>query len=210
MGRFRCKVILGLAQGKTPSQLVSVGMFAGSRVYLTAHLFSDEGLRGMADKREDNGEQKVNARYASQLLTIVAGSPQEHGYLRTTWTREPLILVLAERTSITISVSTMSRLLKRHGVHVGRQADRGVSLGEGPTGSQVAANQATRPGRRTGRGRALGRRGEHTSKFQDRAGLDAAGPTEKGPHPWPERETLPGQGVGRAQGQVTWVEGPLG
>jgi transposase len=118
--RFRCKIIMGLVQGKTPSQLAAGGLCAVSQVYRTAHLFLDEGLRGLADKREDNGEPKVNARYVAELLSIVAGSPQDHGYLRPTWTQELLILVLAERTGIALSVTTMSRLLKRHRVRLGR------------------------------------------------------------------------------------------
>jgi transposase len=109
-----------LVQGKTPSQLVSGGLCALSQAYRTAHQFLDEGLRGMADKREDNGGPKVNARYEAELLSIVAGSPQGYGYLRPTWTQELLILVLAERTGVTVSVATMSRLLKRHRVRLGR------------------------------------------------------------------------------------------
>ena len=54
----------------------------------------------MADKREDNGEHKVVAHYASELLAIVAASPQKYGYLRPTWTQELLILVLAERMGV--------------------------------------------------------------------------------------------------------------
>src|SRR3954462_255248 len=56
--RFRCKIIIGLVQGKTPSQLASGGLCASSQAYRTAHVFLDEGLPGMADKREDNGEPK--------------------------------------------------------------------------------------------------------------------------------------------------------
>jgi transposase len=118
--RFRCKIILGLVQGKTPSQLAAGGLCAASQVYRTAHLFLDEGLRGMADKREDNGEHKVHAHSAAELRTVVAGSPQEHGYARPTWTQELLIRVLAARTGVTISIATMSRLLKRQRVRLGR------------------------------------------------------------------------------------------
>src|SRR5262249_1732221 len=50
----------------------------------------------------------------------VAGSPQEYGYLRPTWTQELLILVLEERIGFTISVATLSRLLRRHRVRLGR------------------------------------------------------------------------------------------
>ena len=74
--RFRCKIIMGLVQGRTPFQLVSGGLCAGSQVSRVAHLFLEEGLRGLADKREDNGTSKLHARYASELLAIVAGSPQ--------------------------------------------------------------------------------------------------------------------------------------
>jgi hypothetical protein len=118
--RFRCKIIMGLVQGKTPAQLASGGLCASSQAYRTAHLFLDEGLPGMADKREDNGAHKVDARYAAELLLIVAGSPQGYGYLRPTWTQELLILVLAQRTGLRISPPTMSRLLKRHRVRLGR------------------------------------------------------------------------------------------
>jgi len=109
-----------LVQGKTPTQLASGGLCAASQVYRVAHLFLEEGPRGMADKREDNGQSKVDVRYASALLIVVAGSPQEHGYLRPTWTQELLVRVLAERTGVTISASRMSRLLKRHKVRLGR------------------------------------------------------------------------------------------
>jgi transposase len=54
------------------------------------------------------------------LLGVLEGSPQDHGYRRPAWTQELLILVLAQRTEITISVSTMSRLLARSMVRLGR------------------------------------------------------------------------------------------
>ncbi len=54
------------------------------------------------------------------MLTVLAGSPRDHGYLRPTWTEELLVRVLAARTGIKVSVTTMSRLLKRHRVRLGR------------------------------------------------------------------------------------------
>src|SRR4028118_379683 len=79
VSRLRCKIIMALVQGKTPSRIASGGLSASSQVYRTAHLSLEGGLPGMADKGQDNGEPKVDARYASQLLTIVAGSPQGYG-----------------------------------------------------------------------------------------------------------------------------------
>jgi transposase len=120
VSRLRCKILLALVQGKSPAQLAFGGLCSASQAYRVAHRFLTEGLRAIADRREDNGPRKVDARYESQLLSVVAGSPQDHGYLRPTWTQELLALVLAERTGITVSVPTMCRLLKRHRVRSGR------------------------------------------------------------------------------------------
>src|SRR4051794_29208765 len=81
VSRLRCKVIMALVQGKAPSRIASGGLCASSQVDRTACLFLEGGLPGMADTREDNGEPKVDARCASELLTIVAGSPQGYGDL---------------------------------------------------------------------------------------------------------------------------------
>ena len=60
---------------------------------------------GLADRREDNGENKITDAYGKELLRLIEGSPQEHGYRRPTWTQELLAMVLAERTGIRVSVT---------------------------------------------------------------------------------------------------------
>jgi transposase len=111
--RCRCKVVLALVQGTAPTMIAQGGLCAKSQVYRVAERFITEGLAGLADRREDNGERKINRVYESELLCLVEQSPQEFGYRRPTWTQELLILVLAERIVISISVSAMSRLLGR-------------------------------------------------------------------------------------------------
>ena len=118
--RCRCKIIVGLVQGKSPTQLTSGGLCSESQVYRVAQRFIEQGLTGMADSREDNGEHKVTEAYEAALLSVLTGSPRDHGYLRTTWTQELLVRVLAKHTGITVSVTTMCRLLKRHRVRLGR------------------------------------------------------------------------------------------
>jgi putative transposase len=118
--RCRCKIILALVQGKTPTMIAHGGLCAKSQVYRIAGRFIEHGLVGLADRREDNGENKITKTYEMELLEILEGSPQDHGYRRPTWTQELLILVLAERTGIGISVSAMSRLLGRLGIRPGR------------------------------------------------------------------------------------------
>lgn len=118
--RGRCKVIIGLVQGKSPTTLASGGLCSASQVYRVAERFVEQGPAGMADQREDNGDPKVNEAYEVELLMVVAGSPRNYGYLRTTWTQELLVRVLAQRTGITVSVTTVCRLLRRHRVRLGR------------------------------------------------------------------------------------------
>ncbi len=59
--RCRCKVIIGLVQGKSPTTLASGGLCSASQVYRVAEHFVEQGPAGMADpSREDNGEHKIN------------------------------------------------------------------------------------------------------------------------------------------------------
>jgi len=118
--RCRCKVVVGLVQGKTPTQLASGGLCSASQVYRVAQRFVEQGPAGMADGREDNGQGKVDESYEWELLVAVATSPRDYGYLRTTWTQELLARVVAQRIGITVSVTTVCRLLKRHRVRLGR------------------------------------------------------------------------------------------
>jgi transposase len=118
--RCRCKVILALVRGTTPTLIAQGGLCAKSQVYRIAERFIEYGLTGLADRREDNGRRKITMDYEIDLLRLVEEPPQEFGYRRPTWTQELLILVLAERTDIAISVATMSRLLSRLGIGLRR------------------------------------------------------------------------------------------
>jgi transposase len=118
--RCRCKLVLALVQGKIPTMIAQGGLCAKSQVYRIAKRFIAEGLAGLADRREDNGERKITPAYERELLSLVDRFPQEFGYRRPTWTQELLILVLAERLEISISVSAMSRLLGQLGIGLKR------------------------------------------------------------------------------------------
>jgi hypothetical protein len=85
--RLRCKIILGLVQGKTPTQMAVGGLGSASQVYRVAHLFLDEGLPCMADKREDNGgPSRWSEEAESVLRKALEHSPDELGYLAVNWT----------------------------------------------------------------------------------------------------------------------------
>jgi len=118
--RMRCKMILALVRGSTPTVIIRSRMASSSQVYEVMHRFIDQALLGLADRREDNGESKVTEEYEMEVMAVVPGSPRKYGYRRPTWTQELLILVLHKRIKIRISRTTMCRLLKRLHIRLGR------------------------------------------------------------------------------------------
>jgi transposase len=118
--RVRCKIVRNLARGNAPQEIASILDCGRSHVYRVARRFLDDGPAGLVDRREDNGEAKVSDDYEWHVLVAVYVSPQQYGYQRPTWTQELLILAAEKETGVSISVTTMSRLLARHGVRHGR------------------------------------------------------------------------------------------
>ena len=194
--RCRCKIILSLVQGNSPSMIVRGGQCSESQVYRAARRFIDQGPSGLADRREDNGEAKVSEEYEAELFEVVARSPRNYGYRRPTWTQELLVLVLAKRTGVRISCTTMSRLLRRLRIRLGRP--------------KPIVGCPWKKARKTRRLRVLTRliktlpkdevyrlcgRGGHSPEPQDRPGLDASRDAENRVDARQERETLLGWGL---------------
>ena len=118
--RGRCRIILSLVRGASPSAIAHGGQCSESQVFRAARRFIDEGPKGLADRREDNGETKVTEEYEAALFEVVGKSPRDYRYRRPTWTQELLVLVLAKQTGVRISCTTMSRLLRRLQIRLGR------------------------------------------------------------------------------------------
>lgn len=119
--RDRCKIIVSLVAGNSPTTMANSGCFSSSQVYRIAHRFVEQGICGLADGREDNGDTKADEYFQSVLLEVIGeSSPREHGYRRPTWTQELLVLVMAKKTGVHVSRTTMSRVLKRLKIRLGR------------------------------------------------------------------------------------------
>jgi hypothetical protein len=71
--------------------------------------FRDHGIAGLYDRREDNGEIKLDEQYLSRLYEIVDQQPTDFGYPRSTWTQELLAIVMKDLTGVLIHPGTMSR-----------------------------------------------------------------------------------------------------
>lgn len=119
--RNHCKIVMGLVAGNGARAIAKSGLCSTSQVYRVAERFVEEGPSGLGDRREDNGETKADESYHSALLEVVAiSSPRDYGYRRPTWTQELLVLVLEKQTGVRISTTTMSRVLRRLRIRLGR------------------------------------------------------------------------------------------
>lgn len=116
----RYLIVVNLDEGRTVADTARALGVAESTVRRTRWRFAEHGEAGLVDRREDNGEDKLNEQYLATLYEVVAGSPEDYGFLRPTWTREMLVATLAKQTGVKIHVSTMSRALKIIGARRGR------------------------------------------------------------------------------------------
>jgi len=118
--RIRYLIVVNLIHKRTPAHIASVLKVNRSTVYRTAARFREAGEAGLVDRREENGEQKLDEVYLAILYHVVASSPQRHGWRRPTWTRELLVKTMTKKTGVTIHVATMSIALKLLGARRGR------------------------------------------------------------------------------------------
>jgi transposase len=117
--KTRYLIILHTAEGYGRRTIAEMLLCSPATVDRVRNRYRHEGERGLIDRRGDNGPAKVNEDYILALINAVERTPRDYGYRRPTWTQELLVRVLTELTGITVSRSTMSRLLRRLGVRRG-------------------------------------------------------------------------------------------
>lgn len=118
--RTRMLIVLHLSKCKPVIDVADGLHVARSTVYRLMERFRESGWSALADQREENGRTGVDRMFLLQLRKAVAGSPQDYGWARPTWTQELLCEALSERTGVRVGQATMSRLLKRLGARLGR------------------------------------------------------------------------------------------
>lgn len=118
--RARYLIIVNLLDGRSVSDTSRAVGVARCTVYRVAARFRESGEAGLIDRREDNGDPKLDERYLAELYGVVASSPWDYGWRRPTWTREMLVETLDELTGVRVSLASMSRALKQIGARWGR------------------------------------------------------------------------------------------
>lgn len=116
----RYLILVNLDEGWTVADTARALSVSETTVRRVRKRFVEHGEAGLVDRREENGDRKLDEQYLAILYEVVASSPPEHGFRRPTWTREMLVKVLRQKTDVAVDVSTMSRALARIGARRGR------------------------------------------------------------------------------------------
>jgi len=117
---MRCRIVLLLGEGVVRFDIARTVGCSVSWVDRVIGRFRDHGVAGLYDRREDNGQTKLDERFLATLYDIVDKQPTDFGYKRPTWTQELLAKVMEELTGVKVHPGTMSRALKQIGARLGR------------------------------------------------------------------------------------------
>lgn len=118
--RVRYSIILKYDQGKGSTTIARELDCSHSTPHRVAKRFLEWGEAGLVDGRCENGRTKADELCYAVLVDLVALSPQDYGWARTTWTLELLSLQLEALTETKVSRTTVSRMLKRLRARKGR------------------------------------------------------------------------------------------
>jgi transposase len=127
--RVRYRIVLLCADGWSGKRIAKALGCCCSTVSRTLDRWEEFGEAGLMDRREDNGEPKADPWYVGTVQWILASTPQAFFHHRPTWTKTLLIETAWQYTDVTVSKTTMGRVLKRIGGSPWpSQARRSVSL----------------------------------------------------------------------------------
>lgn len=116
----RCQIVLLWGEGEGWFEIARAVGCSYSWVGRVIRRFRGNGIPGLYDRREDNGQTKLDEQYLSALYKIVDKQPPDFGYPRPTWTQELLVKVMEEQTGVRIHPATMSRALKMNRARLGQ------------------------------------------------------------------------------------------
>lgn len=109
---MRCQIVLLWGESESRRQIARAVGCSVSWVDRVTQRFRHNGVAGLHDRREDNGQTKLDEQFLATLYEIVDQQPPDFGYPRPTWTQELLAKVMAELTGTKVNRGTMSRALK--------------------------------------------------------------------------------------------------
>jgi len=103
--------VVGVSRGQSCSEVARALACATSTVVSAVSRYRTGRRKALVDRRAANGAAKVDERFLATLARVLAGTPEDVGWCRPTWTRELLALEMERRGLARVSVATMGRAL---------------------------------------------------------------------------------------------------
>ena len=116
---LRFQAIARLAGGHSSVRVANDLDLARSTVVSAANRFAKLGVEGLYDQRRYNGSTKADERFRQRVAEVLAGTPEDFGWSRPTWTRELLCLQMKQEGWPEVAVCTMGRTLAAIGARLG-------------------------------------------------------------------------------------------
>jgi transposase len=117
---MRCRIVLLWGEGILRLEIARAVGCSVSWVDRVIGRFRAHGVAGLEDRRQDNGQTKLDERFLATLYEVVDKQPPDFGYPRPTWTQELLARVMESLTGVKVHPATLSRALKQIGARLGR------------------------------------------------------------------------------------------
>ena len=114
--RVRGTIILHYASGWTTSAIAEAVRYDPSAVRKVRRRFLEHGDTALIDQRRDNGTVKADLDVLTALTLLVNRRPSAYGWCRSTWSLELFARTLEQQTGVSVSPSTVARMLKRLGI----------------------------------------------------------------------------------------------
>lgn len=117
---MRIQIVLLADKGLSQTAISQATGCSRSWTHEVLKRFVLQGVAALADRREDNGQVKLDEEFLSLLHDLVDASPRDHGFVRPTWTQELLVKAMHKEGGVKVHVGTMSRALAKIGARLGR------------------------------------------------------------------------------------------
>ena len=122
--RVRYLIVVRSSEGWSGPRIRKALGCSRSTVTRTLDRYEALGEAGLVDRREDNGRAKADDLYVDVVRWILEGTPQGFLHRRPTWTKALLIETARRYTGVTVSKTTMGRVLKTLKARRGRPKPR--------------------------------------------------------------------------------------